>query len=534
MSFDPVLKPVDYNREIMQLSLRAEKQAEEILANTFVSLGLLDSLFKSKDNQIIIGRRGTGKTHIVKYQAGLRRKDGDISIYIDMQNIGSSGGLYHDPNYTIEHRGTRIVADFFQAFSESLLSELVGNDDISLGSIENSLDEIAKSVTTIEVVGDIEASQSDSFTGMKRGDLKTDISLSSNKGLELTLAGGNEHSDTTTSSNAIKVSGKRKYSIKFGPINRLLNSLCEKISGKRIWIFIDEWSTIPIDLQPIVADFIRRSLMPVQGITIKIATIEYRSNFYQRNLGVDYMGIEVGGDAATSVNLDDYLVFEYDNARAIDYFKSLLYNHLKFGSDIGRNEYFPTTHNSLISGVFTQVDAFAEFVASAEGVPRDGINILAKAAQYAGEQKISIPYIRRAARDWYQQGKSRNLKGAKDAEKMLGYIMGEVIDKKQARAFLLQANVEDKTINELYDYRLIHVIRKNISAHDRPGIRYNAYKMDYGCYIDLVSTAKETRGLFQNDESSSYVNIPPDDYRSIRRAILELDSFYNPNPPLIT
>jgi hypothetical protein len=51
----------------------------------------------------------------------------------------------------------------------------------------------------------------------------------------------------------------------------------------------------------------------------------------------------------------------------------------------------------------------------------------------------------------------------------------------------------------------------------------DVYKLDYGCYVDLLTTQNAPRGLLPDDEAKSgFVDVPPDDYRSIRRAILDL------------
>ncbi len=47
--------------------------------------------------------------------------------------------------------------------------------------------------------------------------------------------------------------------------------------------------------------------------------------------------------------------------------------------------------------------------------------------------------------------------------------------------------------------------------------------IDYGCYVELANTTKMPQGLFQSDDPNEYVDVPKDDYRSIRRAILRLD-----------
>jgi hypothetical protein len=45
----------------------------------------------------------------------------------------------------------------------------------------------------------------------------------------------------------------------------------------------------------------------------------------------------------------------------------------------------------------------------------------------------------------------------------------------------------------LFDARLLHVIKRSISGQEEPGARYDAYKLDYGCYVDLLARQKNQR-----------------------------------------
>jgi hypothetical protein len=103
-----------------------------------------------------------------------------------------------------------------------------------------------------------------------------------------------------------------------------------------------------------------------------------------------------------------------------------------------------------------------------------------------------------------------------------------VIKERQAKAFLLKAGTKDPLIDFLYDERVLHVLRKGMSAKDSPGTRFNVYGIDYGCYVDLINTAKAPKGLLDLGESApEYIAaVPKTDLRSIRRCILNLPAFY--------
>lgn len=154
-----------------------------------------------------------------------------------------------------------------------------------------------------------------------------------------------------------------------------------------------------------------------------------------------------------------------------------------------------------------------------------------QAAQYAGTNPISVKDVRRAAHAWYQRDKETAVRSKEEASELLHWIISEVIGTWRARAFILRTDIKDDLIEALFDARVLHVLKRNISTHDEPGTRYNVFKLDYGCYVDLISTARSPGGLPQLDEEDSvgtaqFIDVPPDDYRAIRRAVLRVEEFY--------
>ena len=280
---------------------------------------------------------------------------------------------------------------------------------------------------------------------------------------------------------------------------------------------------IPYELQPYLADLLRRALFPIPGVVAKIAAIEQRSNFKFKGQFRDYIGIEVGGDVSTAINLDDFMVFENDQARATQFLRDLIYKH--YMAEVPNSEI--ASGDELVRIAFTQANAFEELVKAAEGVPRDAINILSIAAQKASERKISIPDIRSAARSWYLRGKEPTVNSDPEAQRLLHWIIDQVIGQRKSRAFLLLSGTQHPLIDTLFDERVLHVIKRGISAAEQPGVRYDAYKIDYGAYVDLIATDKAPGGLFSVDDESGqkYIEVPPDDYRAIRRAILDIAKF---------
>jgi hypothetical protein len=223
-------------------------------------------------------------------------------------------------------------------------------------------------------------------------------------------------------------------------------------------------------------------------------------------------GFELGADVTANLNLDDFLVFGSDENRSIKFFKKSEHADASVQSA-----------DQLIQAAFTQQNVFTEFVRAVEGVPRDALNLAASAATKAYGRRISMNDVVEAARDWYQRDKASAIKSDDVLSDILSLIISEVIGQRRARAFLFPSKIRNKYIDELFNARVLHLLKKNVSSNDRPGERFDVFKIDYGCYVDLKNTNREPLGLFETEDG--YVEVPRDDYRSIRRAILQPEMF---------
>lgn len=475
-SQDPAFQAL-LNSALMRFSKRAESAELDDLVATFVDTGALTNLLQSRDHQVIYGRRGTGKTHALRYLGDLVSKSGDIAIYIDLRNVGSNGSLYGDTDTPFAERATRLLIDVLIASHDMIFSIAVGDPE-RFALLETGLDALSAAVTQVRVV-----------------------------------EGGE---------------GNARHRVHFGEVSSALTRLKAGIGKHRLWLLIDEWSTIPLDLQPYLADLLRRAIFPVQGVTVKIAAIEHRSVFQLPILNGDYIGIELGADASADLHLDDFMVFDLNRERAMSFFRDLLFRH--FVAVTGDLEIggAPANSEDFVRLLFTQRTPFEDLVNAAEGVPRDAMSIAALSAQKAAAERISTVNVRAAAASWYQRDKQSAVNSNKSAADLLYWIIDEVIAHRKARAFLLQAGSRHPLIDALFDARVLHIAKRGISSNDAPGARYDVYKIDYGAYVDLLATQRAPQGLLALDTpggGQSHIEVPPDDYRAIRRAVLDLDRF---------
>jgi hypothetical protein len=514
------------NTALAKLLRRAEDEDLERLAETFVDVGPLFARLSTRDNQVIFGRRGTGKTHALAYLAERLRSNGDTVVSVDLRLIGSNGGVYSEAGVSLAEAATRLLLDVLGRIHEDLVDHVLEHADENNGVTAATLpllDKLADAITEVSVEGETEQRDRRGLADASGSSDGLEIGLTP-AGPALRAIAETNHYRRTVRERETLLRGVARHRVHFGQLGSVLQKLVPVVPGKRVWLLLDEWSSVPFALQPLLADLLRRSVLPIRGLTTKIAAIDHRSIFKVDRDDVSYLGFEVGSDVAADVDLDDYMVFSNDDATAVSFFAQLFTRHVMALSDeVAMPEL--VSSDEFIKRAFASKKAFAELVRAGEGVPRDAINILGKAALKADERRIALADVRGSARSWYLQDKEGAVKSKKDGLALLHWIIDEVIGHRRARAFLLRQGGENHLIQWLYDQRVVHLVKRGIAAKDRPGVRYDAYALDYGCYVDLLATSEAPRGLIVTDDEKSH-DVPADEYGdTIRGAILDLASF---------
>jgi hypothetical protein len=524
------LRMRDVNTVLLKLAKRAETYDRKHIIESFVDIGSLFTLLSNRDNQILFGRRGTGKTHVLAYLANEVQASGKVVAQLDMRTVGSTGGIYSDQSLGIPERATRLLADTLGAIHDQVLSAVIDNDNCDLARLAPNLDKFIEAASEVVVTGTVSRKEVSDASQARSTTSEIALGVSTAGGEAKTQLGG-ASKESTSQRTSIGREGVETFRVHFGSVGSVLQKLVLDLPHKELWVILDEWSEVPLDLQPYLADLLRRTLLPVRGVIVKIAAIEQRCNFRIADESVGHIGIEIGADAAASINLDEFLVFENNSELAKQFFRELLYRHVRAVVAETGDLSLPVSSTVFINELFTQRHAFDEFVRAAEGVPRDAINIIGIAAQRALDDPIGIPDLRTAGRTWYVRAKQQAVQTKPEAQLLLNWIVDEVIQHRQARAFLLGTDIKDALIDFLYDARVLHVIRQGISGGDIPGRRFTVYALDYGCYVDLINTTRAPKGLFEaeiegQDSAAGFVEVPQTDFRSIRRAILDLQTFY--------
>jgi hypothetical protein len=516
------------NRALNQVPKRAEKREGPHLHETFVDSGVADML-DTLDHQVLNGRRGTGKTHALAYLGSEGEGRGDLALNIDLRTVGSPDGVLDPTSATPPERAVRLLVDLLGQLRDALLNAVIENENL----IEDSrfiekVDELLIALTNVRVTGDVEFSVESERKTAEKSAGSFDVGI----GAKPSVKAGATAESAAEGRALLRETrrGSERIALNFTDVARGLRELAATLSSRRIWLLLDEWSSVPRDLQPYLAEFLVRCVLPLQRFTVKIAAIEQQASF-RAIVDNRLIGIELGADMSASITLDDFMVFEGNEERARTFFLRLFYKHLTASGDEtiaveGLNE--PA---DVVRIGFTDMRAFDELVRAAEGVPRDALSIAARAAMRAGGDPISVPLVRNAARAWFQSDKEKALESRDEARRLLSWIIERVIREKKARAFLVsEQHSRDPLLLALFDARVLHVVRRGYSAQDRPGERYEVWVIDYGAYVDLIQTKYAPKGDLpigeENANAYARVDVPTQDLRAIRRAILDLDEFY--------
>jgi hypothetical protein len=521
------------NRALNAVPKRAEARQAEQLRDTFVDSGVAAAL-EAIDHQVLYGRRGTGKTHAFRYLETVVRDRGDIALYADLRTVGSPEGLFIEDQVPATERAARLLVDLLGQFHDAVLAAAV-EDDALIGdtSFVSKLDALANAITTVRVSGDVEISREGEEKAANASEASVGVELAVNPRAEarVSATSGQESRELLRETRR----GRERLSLNFSDVARALRELAGSLSSRRVWLLLDEWSSVPHETQPYLGEFLVRCVLPLQDrLTVKIAAIEQQSRFREELPGGQVIGIELGADVAANVDLDEFMVFEQNEDRARTFFRGLLFKHVTAGSEGTVDPAVAAFRHEadLVRQGFTDKRAFDELVRAAEGVPRDAINITARAALRAGMSQISVPDVRAAAQAWFQNDKEAALRSREEAQRLLNWIIDKVIRDKRARGFLVnQKSAGAPLLLALFDARVLHVVRRGYSGQDEPGERYDVYVIDYGAYVDLIHTKSEPMGTLplgdvNGDEADGgYVDVPTQDLRAIRRAILDLDEF---------
>lgn len=498
-------------------SIRAERNESESFLEIYADKKVINRL-KNHNNQIIYGRRGSGKTHLLLALAEALVEESSnrkvIPVYIDLRKLLP---LITEIDNSKEETSILIFQQIINDILQRLVRNLKNIFDIKEFGTKKLLEHVKEGK-----LKDISEKLNIEFDGRKLKKLgavefseeeisKIAGSLNISKNPSINIEGLRELKN-------IKSDQYIKY-VSFSEISKNLNELLYALNDVKIVCLLDEWSELPIKLQPYIAELLKRTFI-ASNYTFKIAAIPYRSNFRNTNDEDSKIGLEEGGDIFP-LSLDNRYIFETDKSGTRDFYNELLVKHLK---DIDES-LFENVDEGKYLNLFFANQALSEILIASAGIPRDFLHlfILSYNNRTNQKQRIVLKNIRNATSEWYSTDKKEEIEKDKSIKFLFEGIVNEIVIGKKKTHFLLPQKYSDNPhIKKLNDLRVLHLRQKGISHKHISNKVYDVYSIDYGSYTSL--------DIAKNTLDTEYPQISQDlktveDIRDARSLSLEEDFF---------
>ncbi len=463
-----------FKRTLPHLGRRAENKSETSLEATFVELADLHAQLTSAENQIVYGRRGTGKTHAFSHLRSKLVRSREDCLLIDLRTVGSAGGYYLGAEDGRRLAAAHIMVDLIEAIHDQLYAIALRllQDGAVYEPLIKAVDRIAEAAVKITVEGVVERS----VGRLQSGNSGTNSAL--HVGYRSGIVVGQEANERQESTSTYKQTGTGRPTLIIGELQQSVAAAISGLPEKRLWLLFDEWSAIPLDIQPLIADFVRRVFLPCKGLILKIAAVERRSNLWQQS-ATGYVGLEPGADIFTGLDLDEYITRLLTPTHPdVVFYRTLLIRHVQEMAREGGLAYnFQSFDES--AAINDAIPGFPDAIYFSGGNPRDLLSIVSEAAtQSRGAESITFAAITRAARRHYLQTKesqanllpsTRNLCCALRDYSAVG-----------GRRFLVDRHHCSIAVYDLLDQRLIHLLDRSVG----PGGKYDIYAIDLSMCAD--------------------------------------------------
>lgn len=503
--------------------LRAEYNTSENYLDYYAGKDNLRNV-NNITNQVIYGRRGTGKTHLLRalQELYLEKKD-YFPVYIDMRKIKPL--LSEDLNI---YYSLIVMKD--------IIVEMLKCARVSIPYIfeinEWDLDR-AKDIRELEVkIDKLLLEFNISFNGsgfVKLGEVHVDISDIRELTATFVASKNPEASAMLKKSQGTNETSDNLRYISFSAITDIIIQFKDLLGMKQIVILLDEWSEMPLKCQTLISELIKRAFF-TQQVTTKIAAIPNRTRFMEE----DGTGLEDGGDIF-GYSLDNRNIYELNSEITKSFFNELLFNQLAIVLPNIKTKFYDPVKKSVdvkfINHFFAN-QALGEVLIASSGIPRDFINVFIRSYDIFMQRKtankhIAVKDVREATREWYTEDKKNAVETNQNAKMFLQQVVNDIIISKKKCHFLIPEKYENnKQLNDLIDLRVIHIRKKGISHKGNKGVVYNVYYIDYACYTSANISHSQIDSNFINEIESV------DDFRKIRRVSLEDDFFENINVKL--
>jgi hypothetical protein len=446
----------------------------------------------SRRHHVVFGRRGSGKSSLLRKAAADLTVDRRPIAYVDLESF--KGHSYPDVLISVliktfaEFKKWLETAAIHPATKTSFWDRLFGSKpnrsafnkskaeilSNKLGRYIEELTELLHESDNTEISEISRNSGEATRTGKLDGSFNAKVAQASGSAIESkTEASGNEKQVTYLRS---KTDFLHRHIMEY---QSLFQEMAE-LSDGAAYLFLDDLYHIRRSDQASVIDYFHR-VAKGNNLWLKIGTIRHRTKWYIH--GDPPIGLKMGDDAE-DIDLD--LTLE-KYATTKDFLKKILASFLKNTSSLG-------VYDILTEG------ALDRLVLASGGVSRDFLNIFRQSVSFARERlqsdpnhhrgkKVSAEDVNNASGEYEAKKRDELSRDTLDDRASLESEFAAVRDfcfnQAQSNIFLtIKDSMEgwSHNVQELVDLRLVHKVNSRITVPGRVGKIYEAYMLDTSQY----------------------------------------------------
>jgi hypothetical protein len=513
------IRKKDILEAISKISLRMEQQSNETTSKeSFVPAVVDFAKLASSNTYIIYGRNGTGKTHILKAFSQHCHDNYEevkiLPVYIDFRDLDLGAALSSISANDLIRRfyrnflnkiGTSLEECANKIISVSLLERLFKRSSaVKKARMQQSIKRLKTLLEPNQVTEALDKyTKSETFSrdsgskiegGINMGGKISSLPPKAEIGASSNISANIAKNEKET----IDLIYKGLEVIDYEAIRNELETLIQIYEANAIVILVDEWHSVDLSIQPLLAEMIRRTIGTSNKIFLKIATLEYltRTSAPRADSARQRIGWQAGIDITTLVDLDSFLNYDAYKEGVEAFLSHVAYNHVCLAlPSLKASFHFADFKHYLGNELFETPAIYSEVMRASEGNPRDFLILLLACCSTAQayEQKISLEQVITAVSTHFGD-KYKTIAESPGTLDVYIRLFNEIVQKR-SKLFLLstQKAESNEKIRELWHYRFIHLVKKNLPIRDEDGVlhEYSVYSMDYGKLLELKLDIKE-------------------------------------------
>lgn len=289
------------------------------------------------------------------------------------------------------------------------------------------------------------------------------------------------------------------------------------------FILLDDYYLIKRSRQPDVLDYLHRLVRGTE-FYLKVATIRHRTDIIRHE--EQTIGVQLDQDIE-EINLDRTL----ENLSSPSDYLGRILNYM--GDEVGINN----TKEKLFNH-----NSFEKLVIASGGVPRDFLTIFVNSIDNAVSsgkyQHLTQTNVWKAASSFSYRSKLKALRDDVNTESaaletLFRDIMKFCIQEKKRTSFLVSQDEAQlnpmihEMILQLMDFKLIHVIEPDTSAASGRQGRYEAYTLDFSLFMEPRKRGIEIVEFWNFDSSGRRIGVRESPTYNLERAQQALDEESN-------